>query len=73
MAPSSSLRPNLALGKTMSASSVSPEFSFASNANDGNQSNLLGRAPNNAFPQWLQVDLGASREASPQVGPSSCR
>ncbi len=49
---------NLALGKTMSSSGVSQTYA-ASNANDGNQSTYW-ESTNNAFPQWLQVDLGAS-------------
>jgi len=49
---------NLATGKTMSASSVTQSY-VASNANDGNQGTYWESA-NNAFPQWLQVDLGAS-------------
>ncbi|HZM81818.1 MAG TPA: discoidin domain-containing protein [Candidatus Limnocylindrales bacterium] len=49
---------NLALGKTMTASSVSQVY-VPSNANDGNQATYWESA-NNAFPQWIQVDLGAS-------------
>ncbi len=49
---------NLALGKTMTASGVSQTY-VAANANDGNQSTYW-ESTNNAFPQWLQVDLGAS-------------
>ncbi|MEZ0070235.1 hypothetical protein ABIA32_006287 [Streptacidiphilus sp. MAP12-20] len=49
---------NLALGKTMSASGVQQNYA-ASNANDGNQ-NSYWESTNNAFPQWLQVDLGAN-------------
>ncbi len=50
--------PNLAQGKTMSASGVSQTYT-ASNANDGNQATYW-ESTNNAFPQWLQVDLGAT-------------
>ncbi len=49
---------NLALGKTMTASSVSQTF-VPGNANDGNQASYW-ESTNNAFPQWIQVDLGAS-------------
>ncbi|WNV86343.1 discoidin domain-containing protein [Umezawaea sp. Da 62-37] len=49
---------NLAAGRTMSASSSQGEYP-ASNTNDGNQ-NSYWESNNNAFPQWLQVDLGAS-------------
>jgi hypothetical protein len=53
---------NLALGKSMSASGVSQNY-VASNANDGNQGTYW-ESTNNAFPQWLQVDLGASVSVS---------
>jgi hypothetical protein len=49
---------NLALGKTMTASSFADVYG-AGNANDGNQATYWESA-NNAFPQWIQVDLGAS-------------
>ncbi|WP_432873463.1 discoidin domain-containing protein [Microbispora rosea] len=49
---------NLALGKTMKESAHADVYG-ASNANDGNQATYWESA-NNAFPQWLQVDLGAS-------------
>ncbi|WP_203912151.1 discoidin domain-containing protein, partial [Rhizocola hellebori] len=49
---------NLAQGKTMSESSHADVY-VASNANDGNQASYWESA-NNAFPQWLQVDLGAA-------------
>jgi chitodextrinase len=50
--------PNLALGRTMTASSSTQTY-VAANANDSNPSTYWESA-NNAFPQWLQVDLGAS-------------
>jgi CARDB/F5/8 type C domain/Right handed beta helix region len=49
---------NLALGRPMSASGVSQTY-VAANAVDGNQSTYW-ESTNNAFPQWLQVDLGSS-------------
>ncbi|MEU6427184.1 discoidin domain-containing protein [Microbispora sp. NPDC046973] len=49
---------NLALGKTMKESAHADVYG-AGNANDGNQATYWESA-NNAFPQWLQVDLGAS-------------
>jgi hypothetical protein len=49
---------NLASGKTMSDSGHSQTY-VARNANDGNQSTYW-ESMNNAFPQWLQVDLGSS-------------
>jgi hypothetical protein len=49
---------NLALGKTMSSSSVQQTY-VASNANDNNTSTYWESA-NNAFPQWLQCDLGSA-------------
>ncbi|MCC5578497.1 discoidin domain-containing protein [Microtetraspora sp. AC03309] len=50
--------PNLAAGKVISASSSKDEY-VAGNAGDGNQSTYWESA-NNAFPQWIQVDLGAA-------------
>jgi hypothetical protein len=49
---------NLAAGKTMSASGSVQNY-VPGNANDGNQGTYW-ESTNNAFPQWLQVDLGAS-------------
>ncbi|WP_010494729.1 carbohydrate-binding protein [Paenibacillus elgii] len=48
---------NLAAGKPITASS-SVDVYRAANANDGNPSSYWESA-NNAFPQWLRVDLGA--------------
>ena len=50
--------PNLAAGKTFSASSSNDVYS-AGNAGDGN-ANTYWESQNNAFPQWLQVDLGSA-------------
>ena len=49
---------NLAIGKQMGESGHSDVYG-AGNANDGNQSTYW-ESTNNSFPQWLQVDLGAS-------------
>ncbi|HEX4226479.1 MAG TPA: discoidin domain-containing protein [Pseudonocardiaceae bacterium] len=49
---------NLALGKTATASSNTQNY-VAGNATDGNQASYW-ESNNNAFPQWLQVDLGSS-------------
>ncbi|PZG07007.1 Secreted glycosyl hydrolase [Micromonospora craterilacus] len=49
---------NLAAGRSMSASGHSDVY-VAANANDGNQGSYW-ESPNNAFPQWIQVDLGAT-------------
>jgi hypothetical protein len=49
--------PNLAVGKPVTASSSVAGFSPAAVV-DGNQSTYWESA-NNAFPQWIQVDLGA--------------
>ncbi|WP_051839602.1 discoidin domain-containing protein [Streptomyces sp. NRRL F-5126] len=49
---------DLALGKTMTASGYNDVYP-APNANDGNQSTYW-ESKNNAFPQWIQVDLGSS-------------
>ncbi|MEU7894541.1 discoidin domain-containing protein [Nonomuraea sp. NPDC049152] len=56
--PAWSAGPNLAAGKQMSESSHTDVYS-ASNANDGNQATYWESA-NNAFPQWIQVDLGSA-------------
>ena len=55
---SSNAPTNLALGKTMSDSGHSQNY-VASNANDGDP-NTYWESTDNALPQWLQVDLGAS-------------
>ncbi|WP_333767819.1 discoidin domain-containing protein [Streptomyces sp. IBSBF 2435] len=52
---------NLAAGKSASAASVNQTYS-ASNVTDGNQDTYWESA-NSAFPQWVQVDLGAARSA----------
>ncbi|MGW2794100.1 discoidin domain-containing protein [Streptomyces sp. NPDC001251] len=49
---------NLALGKTLTASSSTQNYT-AANANDGNKASYWESA-NNAFPQWIQADLGAT-------------
>ncbi len=50
--------PNLSLGKAASASSVNGSFGTG-NLNDGNPGSYW-ESVNNAFPQWAQIDLGAS-------------
>lgn len=50
--------PNLALGKIVTASGYADVYQ-ASHVNDSSQSTYW-ESKNNAFPQWLQVDLGAS-------------
>ncbi|MEU4242288.1 discoidin domain-containing protein [Actinoplanes sp. NPDC026619] len=57
--------PNLAAGKTFSASSYSDVYQ-AGNAGDGNASTYW-ESSNNAFPQWLQVDLGAATQVNQAV------
>lgn len=49
---------NVALAATITASSSNAPY-VATNAGDGNQSTYWESA-NNAFPQWIQADLGAS-------------
>ncbi|MFD8079361.1 discoidin domain-containing protein [Streptomyces sp. NPDC059718] len=49
---------NLAQGRTLTASSGNAPY-VAGNANDGNQTTYWESA-NNAFPQWIQADLGSS-------------
>ncbi|OBZ14182.1 glycosyl hydrolase [Bacillus sp. FJAT-27264] len=50
--------PNLALGKNVSASGYTQTYS-PNNVNDSNQGTYW-ESTNNAFPQWIQVDLGAN-------------
>jgi hypothetical protein len=52
---------NLALGKAMTASGSQSGYP-PSNANDNNISSYW-ESTNNAFPQWLQVDLGSTTVA----------
>ncbi|AGZ44888.1 discoidin domain-containing protein [Actinoplanes friuliensis] len=58
ISPAAAAGPNLAAGKTFSASSFSDVYG-AGNAGDGNPSSYW-ESQNNAFPQWLQVDLGTA-------------
>jgi hypothetical protein len=58
VAPASAAGPNLAAGKTASASSTNGPYA-ASNINDGNQATYW-ESTNNVFPQWVQVDLGSA-------------
>jgi Carbohydrate binding module (family 6)/F5/8 type C domain/Abnormal spindle-like microcephaly-assoc'd, ASPM-SPD-2-Hydin len=53
---------NLAAGKATSESSHNDVYQ-SSNVTDGNQSSYWESA-NNAFPQWVQVDLGSAQSAS---------
>jgi hypothetical protein len=53
---------NLAAGKATSESSHTDVYP-SSNATDGNQASYWESA-NNAFPQWIQVDLGSAQSAS---------
>ncbi|MGK5678216.1 discoidin domain-containing protein [Actinoplanes sp. URMC 104] len=57
--------PNLAAGKTFSASSFTDVYP-AGNAGDGN-ANTYWESNNNAFPQWIQVDLGAATQVNQVV------
>jgi F5/8 type C domain/Pectate lyase superfamily protein/Abnormal spindle-like microcephaly-assoc'd, ASPM-SPD-2-Hydin len=50
---------NIALGKTASASSSVNGTQIPASATDGD-ANTYWESANNAFPQWLQVDLGAT-------------
>ncbi|MEZ0068078.1 parallel beta-helix repeat protein [Streptacidiphilus sp. MAP12-20] len=53
---------NLAAGKSTAESSHTQNYSSA-NVTDGNPSTYWESA-NNAFPQWVQVDLGSAQSAS---------
>ncbi|GIG91564.1 discoidin domain-containing protein [Plantactinospora endophytica] len=55
-------RAEVAVAATISASSSHPEYP-ASNAGDGNQGTYWESA-NNAFPQWIQADLGAASDVN---------
>ncbi len=57
--------PNLAAGKTFSASSFNDVYS-AGNAGDGN-ANTYWESNNNAFPQWIQADLGTATQVNQVV------
>ncbi|AEV87718.1 hypothetical protein ACWT_6706 [Actinoplanes sp. SE50] len=57
--------PNLAAGKTFSASSYTDVYP-AGNAGDGN-ADTYWESSNNAFPQWLQVDLGSATPVNQAV------
>ncbi|BBH63957.1 hypothetical protein ACTI_06420 [Actinoplanes sp. OR16] len=57
--------PNLAAGKAFTASSTSDVYG-AGNAGDGN-ANTYWESANNAFPQWIQVDLGAAADVDQAV------
>ncbi|HWS32806.1 MAG TPA: discoidin domain-containing protein [Actinoplanes sp.] len=57
--------PNLAAGKSFTASSSSGVYT-AVNAGDGDAGSYW-ESGNNAFPQWLQVDLGAGTEINQAV------
>ncbi|MCR8657367.1 galactose-binding domain-containing protein [Paenibacillus endoradicis] len=50
---------NLALGKIVTASGFADVYG-ASNVNDNNHSTYW-ESTNNAFPQWVQIDLGSSK------------
>ncbi|SNY57419.1 discoidin domain-containing protein [Paractinoplanes atraurantiacus] len=63
--PASAAGPNLAVGKTFSASSYTDVYP-AGNAGDGN-ANSYWESNNNAFPQWLQVDLGTATQVNQAV------
>jgi hypothetical protein len=54
----SAATPNLALGKAMTSSGFAQDLA-PGHANDGNQASYW-ESTNSAFPQWLQVDLGAA-------------
>ncbi|WP_329113160.1 discoidin domain-containing protein [Streptomyces sp. NBC_01465] len=56
---------NLALGKTLTASSYTEVYS-APNANDGNRATYW-ESQNNALPQWIQADLGSSVQVNQVV------
>jgi hypothetical protein len=58
LTPAATAAPDLATGRPVTASSSQPEYP-PSNATDGNPSSYW-ESGNNAFPQWIQVDLGSA-------------
>ncbi|MFD2467445.1 CARDB domain-containing protein [Amycolatopsis silviterrae] len=60
--PAASAAADVPLTRTVSASSVQPGYPVA-NAFDGNQATYWESA-NNAFPQWIQADLGSAKPLS---------
>ena len=50
--------PNLSAGRPVSASGANGPY-VAGNVNDGNPQTYW-ESPSNAFPQWVQIDLGSS-------------
>lgn len=56
---------NLAAGKPVTASGYADVY-VASNVTDGNQSTYW-ESVNNAFPQWIQVDLGSAAQVDQVV------
>lgn len=58
LTPIATAAPDLATGRPVTASSSQPEYP-PSNATDGNPSSYW-ESGNNAFPQWIQVDLGSA-------------
>src|SRR5262245_56218795 len=63
--PRAAAATNLAAGKPVSASSSNGQYT-AANVNDVDQ-NSYWESANNAFPQWIQVDLGASVDTNKVV------
>jgi hypothetical protein len=61
--------PNLAVGRVASASS-SHDVYGAANVNDGNEATYW-ESTNNAFPQWVQIDLGAITSPRSWVRPGT--
>ncbi|MBP2478467.1 hypothetical protein JOF53_007339 [Crossiella equi] len=57
--------PNLALGKAVSTSGANGGFP-AAHVNDGNPATYW-ESPNNAFPQWVQLDLGTGARVEQAV------
>src|SRR6267154_2091655 len=57
-APAAAAGANLALGKAVSVSSANGQY-VAANLNDGNQASYW-ESSGSTFPQWAQVDLGAT-------------
>ncbi|MEV5825365.1 discoidin domain-containing protein [Spirillospora sp. NPDC052242] len=64
-APAAAAETNLAAGKTASAASANGRYA-AANVNDGDRATYWESA-NRAFPQWIQIDLGATVDTNKVV------
>ena len=64
-APAAAAGTNLALGKAVSVSSTNGQY-VAADLNDGSQ-DTYWESTNGTFPQWAQIDLGATTSVNQVV------